>query len=290
MACFHPLRAWQLADRSVVFTDRRGDVVRELKLPCGQCVGCRLARSRQWATRVMHEAQFHEHSCFVTLTYDDDHLPDDLSLNYRDFQLFMKRLRKKFGAVRFFMCGEYGDELGRPHFHAILFGVRFPDLLPIGRDLFTSKILASLWPSGLHSVGSVTFQSAAYVARYCVGKVTGRAAFDHYGIVDLDTGEIRERVPEFARMSLKPGIGARWFEKFKSDVFPHDFVVVNGHECKPPRYYWNKLIKLDNSMAAEVEYTRFHKAARLAAHETPERLAVREKVTNARLNQLKRSL
>ena len=112
MPCFHPLDAWQCLNGDVVFTDNlaRNDVIRRLSLPCGRCVGCRLERSRQWAVRCMHEASMHMFNSFVTLTYDDDHLPEYNSLNYKHFQDFMKRLRKSHNGVRFYMCGEYGED------------------------------------------------------------------------------------------------------------------------------------------------------------------------------------
>ena len=121
MACFHPLRAWRTEDGKIVFKEY-ADTVATLQLPCGRCVGCRLEHSRQWSVRIMHEASMHAPSSFVTLTYEESKLPAGGALVYEDFQLFMKRVRKKFGPTRFFMCGEYGDENRRPHFHAGLFG------------------------------------------------------------------------------------------------------------------------------------------------------------------------
>ena len=142
MPCFHPLTAYQSSDGSISFVERKGgDIVRSLSLPCGQCVGCRLERSRQWAMRCMHEASLYSRNCFITLTYNNEHLPSDNSLQYPDFQKFMKRLRKRFNGVdrsanpdsndqfpiRFYMCGEYGETFGRPHYHACLFNFDFPD-------------------------------------------------------------------------------------------------------------------------------------------------------------------
>ena len=130
MPCFHPLRAFKTSAGEVVFTEHaRYDIVTQLSLPCGQCSGCRLERSRQWAMRCVHEAAAYDCNAFITLTYDEENLPADGSLNYDHFQLFMKRLRKAIepNKVRFYMCGEYGEENGRPHFHACLFGYDFPD-------------------------------------------------------------------------------------------------------------------------------------------------------------------
>ena len=130
MTCYHPLECWRVDGQSkLAFVKPREALIREkLEVPCGQCIGCRLERSRQWAVRCIHEAQLHKDNCFITLTYNDEHLPSPPSLSVRDFQLFMKRLRKRFGkGIRFFHCGEYGEKYGRPHYHACLFGFDFPD-------------------------------------------------------------------------------------------------------------------------------------------------------------------
>lgn len=294
MPCYHPLDAWQRESGEVVFSES-GRIARSLKLPCGQCVGCRLERSRQWAVRCMHEASLHSQNCFITLTYDEEHLPQYGSLDYRDFQLFMKKLRKRLGKARFYMCGEYGELNSRPHFHACLFGVDFDDkepfrLLDSGCRLFTSKTLSELWPKGFASIGDVTFESAAYVARYVMKKVTGSAACAHYTRLDPMTGELYEVSPEFNRMSLKPGIGAKWFEKWHKDVYPHDYVVVNGHEAKPPRFYDKLYARLDSFGAELLQAHRYKKAAAFLDDSTPHRLSVRETVTKARLAFKKRTL
>ncbi len=130
MACYYPLRAWRGPGRtgalSIAWT-RQGSSHVELQLPCGQCIGCRLERSRQWAVRCMHEASLYSFNSFVTLSYSPECLPSLDSLCVRDFQLFMKRLRKQFSKVRFFHCGEYGDDTRRPHYHALLFNLHFDD-------------------------------------------------------------------------------------------------------------------------------------------------------------------
>lgn len=236
----------------------------------------------------------HEDNCFITLTYDDDHVPHDYSLNYTHFQKFMKRLRKAVGPTRFYMCGEYGETYGRPHFHACLFGFRFPDLLPwrkssAGFQLYRSDMLESLWQKGNCEVGEVTFESAAYIARYIMKKVNGKDAESHYEMVDGATGEIYSRVPEFTHMSLKPGIGYEWFKKYAAEVFPQDRIVVRGAECKPPRYYKNKL-DADSDLVAQIDYNRYLTGLKLGDDNTPERLAVREAVQLARIKTLKRSV
>lgn len=297
MACYHPLDAFRCLDGSIVFSEQKGDVVKSLTLPCGQCVGCRLERSRQWAMRCMHESQFHDENCFITLTYNDDHLPSDNSLNYLDFQLFMKRLRKRFTGkkIRFYMAGEYGETFGRPHFHACIFGLDFADKVklrksPTGFILHRSPILEELWPFGYSSIGSLTFETAAYTARYIMKKVTGYQSFEHYEGFDTYTGEVIMRKPEFNKMSLKPGIAADWFKQFKSDVYPHDYVVVKGKKIKPPKYY-DRLFEKENPFEwDEVLYNRHVSASLHSDDQTPERLAVKEEVQLARLSKLKRKL
>lgn len=306
MACFHPLAAWQLEDGKVVFVES-GAIARALELPCGQCVGCRLERSRQWAVRCVHESQMHAYSVFLTLTYDDLRLKS-MSLVYRDFQLFMKRLRKAKGKVRFYMCGEYGETYGRPHFHACVFGCFFEDReffrkSPSGESIFTSVELSRLWPHGFSSIGDVTFNSAAYVARYVMKRVTGMNSENHYRVLDTDTGEVVDRIPEFTRMSLKPGIGATWFAKFREEVYgPRDAVVLNGISMRPPKYYdkllaaqvfdverWRWVTPFADRIS-DIEYGRFVRGELVGADNSNARLAVRESVTKSRLAFKKRSI
>lgn len=300
MACYKPLRAWQCDDGQVVFHDRVAGIVRRLDLACGQCIGCRLERSRQWAMRCLHEASLYERNCFLTLTYDDAHLPSDGSLRYVDYQRFMKRLREwtarksKGKDIRFYMCGEYGERTFRPHYHACVFNFDFDDRCFLkntgsGFPVYTSDSLNRLWPHGFASVGDVSFESAAYVARYCVQKVTGKAARSYYERIDSETGELYSLTPEFNKMSLKPGIGAPWLEKWRTDVYPHDYVVINGKRVRPPKYYDTRFgIDFPDELD-EIKFRREINAKSLAEDNSYERLAVKERVSNARLSQLVRS-
>lgn len=286
--------------RGIVFNRAEGYVDMPVELPCGQCIGCRLERSRQWAMRCVHEAAMHPDNIFITLTYDNQHLPADKSLHYPDFQLFKKRLlvnaRRELNrsGIRFYMCGEYGETFGRPHYHAIVFNLDLPDkkLWKMEREipLYTSQFLTDTWGKGHASVGGVTFQSAAYVARYVMKKVTGEAAADHYSWIDPETGEIHNRTPEFTKMSLKPGIGATWFAKYKTDVFPNDFIVVNGKKVAPPKFYTSQHEILYPEEVAQIKLRRKKNASKKAADNTPERLKVRERVLESRLTQLKRTI
>lgn len=295
MACFHPLTAYRVeGDTKIVFHEPAVGSLGSLQLPCGQCVGCRLERSRQWAMRCMHESQCYDVNSFVTLTYDDAHLPEDGGLHYRDFQLFMKRVRKHYGPTRFFMCGEYGAEYGRPHFHACLFGFDPGDRklfssVASGSKLYTSDRLQALWPMGFTSLGDVTFESAAYVARYVLKKVGSDV--ERLGIVDFSTGEIATRRAEFCNASRRPGLGYPWLVKYHSDVYPRDEVVVRGMKMKPPRYYDGKAEEfLSLGGMLDWESNRLGKFDLAQSDSSPERLSVREFVTNARLAFKKRSL
>jgi hypothetical protein len=298
MPCYYPLKAYQCLDGHIVFYEsKRHDTVKTLSLPCGQCIGCRLERSRQWAIRCMHEAQMHTQNCFITLTYNDNHLPSDKSLHYRDFQLFIKRLRKRYPGrkIRYYMAGEYGENFGRPHFHACIFGHDFHDKklwqrTAAGSMLYRSAKLEALWPFGYSSIGDVNFESAAYTARYIMKKVTGKQQDQHYTEIDQETGEIKKRTPEFNKMSLKPGIGCDFYKKYTSDIYPQDYVILRGKKVKPPKYY-DKQYKIDQPYEYdELLYMREKNAKLNSEDNTPERLSVKESVTMAKLQKLKRNL
>lgn len=229
----------------------------------------------------------HSVNSFVTLTYSDKHYRPDL--HYPDFQNFMKRLRKAeshrdlFGnlwhlPIRFFMAGEYGELRGRPHFHALLFGVGFPDLVPCGNDLYSSRALESVWPFGYASVGEVNYATAAYVARYAVKKITGDRAGAHYNRLDTRTGELLDVPPEFGQMSRNPGIGKPWFDKYWRDMYVarDGYCTPGGFTLPPPRAYDRYLEALDPDLAASKEVTRYESSLKFASDTTPARLAVRE--------------
>jgi len=299
MACFKPVKAYKAIGGGVTFKKSESTLHYgcEMNLPCGRCVGCRLDRSRQWAIRCMHEAQLHQDNDYITLTYNTESLPDHRSLKKNHFQRFMKRLRRQLvdKKVRYYMCGEYGEALGRPHYHALLFGYTFPDKklhkVLRGNPLYVSEMLDRTWGLGHCYIGAVTFKSAAYVARYIMKKQTGDAAERHYTRVDEETGEVHPIIPEYNAMSLRPGIGADWFEEYYPDVFPDDFVVMDGKQHKTPRYY-DKLYKRREGEDALLLVKDRREAAMRARmdEQTPERLAVREKVAESKLKLLKRSL
>ena len=295
-----------------------------MEVACGQCLGCRLDRSRMWAMRIIHESVLPEHNgcnCFITLTYDDDHIPANWSLEKKDFQDFMKRLRKGLAPlrIRFFHCGEYGNKckhipvwderrtvkdcelcnVGRPHYHAILFGCDFGGVRnwePVGQSngvvYYTNAELQRYWPLGFVQVGQVTFQSAAYVARYVLKKVNGKNEREHYMLVDGDSGACHWVEPEYCTMSRRPGIGRDFFERFKDDMFPSDEVPVPGVGVmkKVPRYYEEIFARDDPGIHEEVKALR--RAFRLAHADeyTPSRLMAKYKVKKAQSDMLRREI
>lgn len=294
MTCYHPVPGFRLDDGSVRMVER-GSVHSQFQLACGQCIGCRLDKARDWSLRCMHEASLHDESCFVTLTYSDENVPEHGSLRYRDVQLFLKRLRKSRGRFRYYVAGEYGDTLGRPHYHALLFGYRPTDLVywqkgGDGQRLYTSEQLEAVWRLGFVVIGDVTEKSAGYCARYVMKKRTGKDAGRYYQRVDAATGECFPLEPEFNHMSLKPGLGAGWFEKFSQDCVVGDAIVApGGRSSRVPRYYDKLHARVDADAADWNKSQRVIFDAKKAADCTPERLSIREKVVEARVKSLLRS-
>jgi len=303
MPCYHPLTAWKSVEvnpttgkHQLTFNPHKALVQgTSLRLPCGQCIGCRMKRSEQWGMRCMHEAKMHDENCTVTLTFDDEHVAHDYSVRKRDWQLFVKNLRYEAGdrPIRYAGNGEYGDDAGRPHHHGLLFGWDFPDkrfyMKRNGYPVFKSELLDSIWGKGICEIGSVTHESAAYVARYCLKKITGERSQEHYFRQSPIDGEWHQVEPEFFLMSRRPGIASTWFDKFASDCFPSDCLVVDGRKVPVPAYY---LGKLDESGQVPIKRARKRKAIEPAQrwNSTPERLAVRKEVRQARLKRLKRTL
>lgn len=227
-----------------------------IEIPCGHCISCRLKYSRDWANRCMLEAQEHDHNYFITLTYDNEHLPPALecvapetgeievspvhSLVKRDFQLFMKRLRKHYSdqKIRFFGCGEYGAESMRPHFHIIAFGLEIDDLVPkfkneIGNQFYVSETIEKIWGKGFAPVGECTWETCAYTARYVTKKLSGegKAIYERYNYT-----------PEFSLCSRKPGIARNYYDRHKASIYRTDELIVSrgldkSLRSKPPKYF-----------------------------------------------------
>lgn len=260
-------------------------------------MSCRLGKMRDWAVRAVHEAQMHERSCFITLTYDEEHLPEDRSVSVRHWQLFAKRLRRRLGAFRFLACGEYGEEKFRPHYHAILFGIDFAEdrvLLSQEEDhvLWTSPTMTEIWGKGQQEqcpIGPVTFDTAAYCARYVLSKVGGKKKEEgHYERVMEDTGEVIEVLPEFATMSRNKGLGTSWFTKYHDDVYPDDFVVMKGLKFRPPKFYDKLMEERDPKMMEEVKRRRRDVAEQ--GDNSFEKMLVKDTIVKARVNLKRRRL
>jgi hypothetical protein len=303
MPCYHPVTAYRSSQtnasgkRSLVFNQKAAIDDSEVTIPCGGCIGCRLEKSRQWSSRLMHEAKYHEQKAFLTLTYDDLHLPENNQLVLKHLQDFMKRLRKKTNKLRYFACGEYGETSLRAHYHMILFGCDFADRKPhsksaSGEQLWVSEQLNETWGHGHCLIGSVTQQSCGYVARYIMKKVTGQLANDHYSRVNPITGEWYLQKPEFIVMSRRPGIGHRYYEEFKAELFATDSVIHNGRELPVPNYY-TRLLAQDNPDRHEgVLFNRQVRSSTKQNREnsTRERLAVRETCAKSKTRNLVRPL
>jgi len=266
----------------------------------------------------MHEAQMHRHNSFVTLTYNDENNPT--TLVKRDVQLFLKRLRKalskgahdgpsspylytpsetadrpRAGQARYYYAGEYGSKNLRPHYHVCLFGVDFADKKylaksPAGEKLYRSPTLETLWKKGFSSIGNITFESAAYVARYVMKKITGDAATRHYEKINTETGEIIKLIPEYNDMSRRPGIAWTWLQKYTPDVYPQGKVIVRGRPSNSPRYYDKLYKKLDRLGHADLKEARELASIGNWLEQEHDRLRVREAVTRAKLAQLKRTI
>ncbi len=238
----------------------------------------------------------HDENCFITLTYNEQHLPPDGSLNKQHFQKFMKKLRNHAvpKKIRYYHCGEYGENLQRPHYHACLFGFDFNDKEFFqnknGNDLYTSNTLNNIWNHGFSTVGNMTFETAAYCARYAMKKITGDAAHTHYETFNITTGQIHKIQSEYTTMSRHPGIGKTWYDKYKNDLFPEDECVIDGRIMKPPRYYAKIYQQEEPEKYEQMKINRKKFFDQHKADATWQRLLDREKVKHAQLNQLPRQL
>jgi len=289
VACFRPLYGWQKKEGAPLSFGAEPPNTRKVDIPCGNCLGCRLTKSRAWAIRCMHEAHMHKENCFITLTYDEEHYQP--GLNYKDFKNFIRRTIKQKGPTRYFMCGEYGPLQKRPHFHAILFGQTFHDAKNMGKTN-VSEQLTKLWGKGYTSVDQATYASAGYVARYSVKKVYGTKANQHYQRIHTQTGEIIQVKPEFAQMSRRPGIGQTFLEKYWPEIYAaRDGVVLpGGKTLKAPRYYDTWLNQHNYDLKEWKDYERYINSKNFENDTTPERLKTRELIATENLKRKQRTL
>lgn len=315
MPCYSPLKGYKDAV-SGGLTFKKAGSSQKMEVACGQCLGCRVDHRLMWSIRIVHEASLHmDHfgNSWATLTYrdpwnctkqqlkDGHFIPQKRTLIASHVSKFVRSLRKsnEDHKIRYFYCGEYGDENDRPHYHICLFNHSFNDQYLWKDDegfyTYTSKELQKHWPWGFTTVAPLNLRTAAYTAGYAFKKITGEKAWDHYLRCD-EYGEAYWLKPEYIRMSTgrgKPsGIGAKFYEKFASDFFPSDQSPIPGHGQSElvPRYYENILAKQDPKMLESVKDLRQKFIKAHAADFTPERLRDKYICARAKQNQLKRNL
>ena len=245
MPCANPQTCYLHPSGGITFNRRIGYADRPILKPCGWCAFCRRQKARSWTVRCYNESQCHQDNSFITLTYSPEKIPRNGSLAYSHFQSFAKNLRNKGIKFRFYMCGEYGEQNHRPHYHAILFGVDFtqpalggyPWRIDKGNTFCRSPVLEDCWPYGFSEAGSVHLQTIAYTANYVSKKIIKGKEKNYFDYVCPQTGTTMRRVSELNRMSLKPGIGMPWLEKNWRDVFPADHVIVGERQYPVPKAY-----------------------------------------------------
>lgn len=312
MACFSPLTLYKSKSGPDKKTGRwplvpfkEGYVDRPVEVPCGYCVGCRLERARQWSLRLAHESLYHADAYFLTFTYDDSNLcygNEVPTLVPKHLELFWKRLRKELNRrpskrkpkladysdkkrlLKYFACGEYGDNTYRPHYHAIVFGFHLSDLVVWKYDglstTYTSATLDALWTMGRVVIGPVTQESSAYVARYTIKKQYGVRHDSYYGELGIE--------PEFVRMSK--GIGKQFFIDYQNDIYVNDVMIYTDGVGKgrPPKYYDRLKAELDPDSMKLIVKEREKNARLPSPDRTRERLEVREKIKKNHMKRLKR--
>ncbi len=309
MSCYSPLRGYCAKDGRWVSKKPDDTAPKKMNVKCGQCMGCRYDRAKHWAARIQHEAQQWPSNLFLTLTYRDKeqcdqdqldkgkHLPDFPSLNQKHLQDFIKRLRQHFDdtRLRYYACGEYGDQNARPHYHLCAFNLSFSDEQLYsqnqGYPLYTSETLEKLWGYGFATFGELTYESAAYTARYILKKMTGPRADDHYLRFDK-YGVCKWLKPEFTTMSRHPGIGKDWIDNYQDDVYPSDELPIPGVGTVKgvPRFYDDALQRADPILYESVKRKRAAYASANPLEFTPQRLETKFKCQQALKTHLRRDL
>lgn len=230
-----------------------------MTVPCGQCIACRLNRNSEVATRIYAESRMHDDNIFLTLTYDDEHLPENDSVKVDELQKFMKRLRRLIepDKIRYYAVGEYGGTFYRPHYHLAVFGLSGFDSRVFSGHMYDKKskgyyVECKAWHNGLVHFGFISRRSAEYIAGYILKKVTGEKGKEHYKELGIE--------PEFAIMSRKPGLGLAFMDKFRDELLSHEFLVIDGRKKPLPRYFKEKLgIKdtLGHEMKKDEEHQKY---------------------------------
>lgn len=277
-----------------------------IKTPCGGCLDCRLRKSREMAIRCVHEAQMNAEkgNCFITLTYNNENLPEGNTFDFSHPVKFMKRLRRYYGnGIKSYGCAEYGEKGGRPHYHLLVFGLRPSDMYfwrnsgnpRMQCKLYRSPSIEKLWGKGKGKnfvqfgnveIGEVTFQSAAYVARYVLKKNKEKTE------LEKELGRFHEKS---ICVSRREGIGLGWIKKYYSDVYTQDLVYFKNRKgsvqkMKPPRYYDRKVQDLKLVEFEKLKLQRIVDSSKNLVEQTKSRLMTKKIIKQRQLKQLKRSL
>lgn len=276
MPCFSPLKAYkewtpEEAKYKVTIIGQADDRIERLKtprgeffeIPCGHCIGCRLDYAKEWANRCMLEAKEYKHNEMLTLTYNEENLPvtktekthegivEHATLVKKDVQDFLKRLRQTWKRkynwenIRFYMCGEYGELNGRPHYHLIMFNLPVFDKEYLntnkkGYEQMTSKEIEAIWGKGRIALSPVNWETCSYVARYIMKKQKGPGSKEYY--------EEKGQIPEYVCMSRNPGIARNYYEQKKDTIYLTDEIFIptkNGIQKVRPNRYFDKLYDIE---------------------------------------------
>jgi len=225
MPCYKSKPAWEtsLDGRKSITFKWRNDREPDYFIDCGKCEGCRARARTDWATRIYHESQEWDRNCFLTLTYDDKHLPE--TIQKKEIQSFINRLRKSSDRpIRYYACGEYGEKTRRPHYHAIIFNEDFLSSkfqYAISDSMYGNSHLQRTWGKGQVTISEFNHARAKYTAGYVTKKIN-----------DTDT---------FALMSCRPPIGRTWLQKHHDNIRRNETIVIDGERLPIPRVYLNWL-------------------------------------------------
>lgn len=297
--CTKPFTAYDSAEMNPA-TGKRGitsDKNKSLngvakEFPCRQCLECKFQYVKDWTNRNLFENMFHEDSCFVTLTYDEENLPDGGTLIKDHPSKFMKALRQKIypKKVRFFSASEYGGKFGRPHIHILIYGWLPEDRDPVRNDegliSYESDQLTEIWGRGRTELSEVNQKTASYCAQYINKKVYGDLAPDHYTTTHPLTGDLIELEPEFCTMSLRPGIGLKYYKTWLEDMYPSDYLVYKGTRIAVPKFFDRHLERDNPEMFQEIKIKRKLEAKKpnRLKEQTPQRREIRNKIQEIKLN------
>lgn len=291
---YHPAKIEQPHDLHQRLEELKDNINYKYQIiPCQECIGCRLEYSRQWANRGYLESKEYDENYFVTITYDEGHLPQNEEIitsegiSYtdpgdwegtlvpEDLKKFIKNVRQiwkrdyKQDGIRFMACGEYGEEGQRPHYHIIFFNLKIPP-----EDLYSPCIINKNWhykshqlerawtkdgevePRGFVDVSEATWNDIAYVARYITKKINGKQSEDHYA----EKGQEKE----FFRVSRMPGIGEPYFRKHWEEIYKNDEVIIKNNKgavsMQPPRYFDQLYEQMDPTGFEKIKKNRKKRA------------------------------